>query len=272
MKNTRRLLEIMARLRDPDTGCPWDVQQDFSSLVPYTLEEAYEVVDAIERSDFTDLRDELGDLLLQVAFHARLAEELELFDFEDVAGAICDKLVRRHPHVFDDVVFDSDAERQHFWESSKQAERLEKSSEESESALSGVATCLPALMQAQKLQKRAARHGFDWTDAGPIFDKVLEELAETRMAYQSGDQAHVEEEIGDLLFVAVNLARHLQVDAESALRASNRKFIRRFRYIEQRLMAQGRSMSDCALEDLDALWEEAKRHGRASGIADSTAG
>lgn len=260
MKNTRRLLDIMARLRDPDTGCPWDVQQDFASLVPYTLEEAYEVADAIERGDFTDLRDELGDLLLQVAFHARVAEERELFDFEDVAEAICDKLVRRHPHVFNAVVFDSDAERQQFWEKAKLEERQEKSGEEPEGALSGVAVCLPALTQAQKLQERAARQGFDWADVGPVFDKVVEELAETRAAFTSGDPAHVQEEVGDLLFVAVNLARHLKVDAESALRASNRKFVSRFRYIEERLKARGRPMSQCALEELDALWEEAKRH------------
>lgn len=261
MKNTRRLLDIMAHLRDPKTGCPWDLQQDFSSLVPYTLEEAYEVADAIERGDFCDLRDELGDLLLQVAFHARLAEERRLFDFEDVAAAIGDKLVRRHPHVFADREFDSDEARLHFWESSKRHEHRAKTGTEPESALSGVAASLPALMQAQKLQKRAARHGFDWSEAGPVFEKVLEELAETRAAYESGDQRHINEEVGDLLFVAVNLARHLKVDAESALRASSRKFARRFRYIEDQLAAAGRAMAECAPEELDALWEEAKRAG-----------
>jgi ATP diphosphatase len=258
MENTRRLLDIMAQLRDPKTGCPWDLQQDFASLVPYTLEEAYEVADAIEREDFCDLRDELGDLLLQVAFHARLAEERKLFDFEDVAAAICEKLVRRHPHVFGDVQFESDEARLHFWESSKRNEHREKTGREPAGALSGVAASLPALMQAQKLQKRAARHGFDWKEAGPVFDKVMEELAETRAAFLAGDRKHLYEEVGDLLFAAVNLARHLKLDAECALRASNRKFSRRFRYIEDRLMTEGRAMAECTPEELDALWEEAK--------------
>jgi len=259
VKNTRRLLDIMARLRDPKTGCPWDVQQDFASLVPYTLEEAYEVADAIERGDFGDLRDELGDLLLQVAFHARVAEERGLFDFEDVAEAISEKLIRRHPHVFADVRFESDEERLHFWEHSKLAERREKTGEEAKGALSGVAASLPALVRAQKLQKRAARHGFDWNEIQPVFDKVMEELDETKAALDSGNKQHIEEEIGDLLFVVVNLARHLKVDAESALRASNRKFIRRFRHIEERLAAHGRAMADGSPEELDGLWEEAKR-------------
>jgi MazG family protein len=259
MENTRRLLAIMARLRDPDGGCPWDQQQDFASLIPYTLEEAYEVVDAIERQDFTDLREELGDLLLQVAFHARLAEERSLFGFEDVAAAICDKLVRRHPHVFADVSFESDAARLHFWENSKLEEKRERSGVAEEGALSGVAASLPALMRAQKLQKRAARHGFDWTDIEPVFAKVEEELAETREAFASGDRLHIEEEVGDLLFVAVNLARHLGVDAESALRASNAKFERRFEYIEQSLKRQERVMVETSAEELDRLWEEAKR-------------
>jgi MazG family protein len=257
VNNTRRLLEIMARLRHPEEGCPWDLQQDFASLIPYTLEEAYEVADAIERRDFADLRDELGDLLLQVAFHSRLAEEQALFDFEAVAGAICDKLVRRHPHVFDNVVFESDSDRQHYWENSKLVEQSEKSGQAPESALAGVAASLPALMHAQKLQKKASRHGFDWDAVEPVFVKVEEELGELREAYESGDQAHIEDEVGDLLFVAVNLARHLGVDAESALRASSRKFTDRFQYVEKRLGAK--VMSDCAPELLDTLWDEAKR-------------
>jgi nucleoside triphosphate diphosphatase len=260
MEQTRRLLEIMARLRDPVGGCPWDLQQDFASLVPYTLEEAYEVADAIEREDWQDLRDELGDLLLQVAFHSQLAEERALFDFESVARAICEKLVRRHPHVFEAVQFQSDAERQHFWENSKLAERREKGGEvHQEGALDGVASSLPALMHAQKIQKRAARHGFDWSSAAPVFDKVVEELDETREALACGEQAQIEEEVGDLLFGVVNLARHLGVDAESALRASTRKFVRRFGFVEQSLARQGRGVASADAEELDGLWNLAKQ-------------
>ena len=262
MKNTRRLLEIMERLRHPEAGCPWDLQQNFSSLIPYTLEEAYEVVDAIERGDFLDLRDELGDLLLQVAFHARIAEEQALFGFEDVAQAICEKLIRRHPHVFADIVFESDADRQQHWENSKLSEHREKTGKSSASAMDGVAASLPALMHAQKLQKRAARHGFDWREIAPVFQKVEEELDETRAAFAEGEQGHIEEEIGDLLFVVVNLARHLGVDAETALRASNSKFIRRFRHIEEQLQRDGRRMADTGAEELDALWEAAKKASR----------
>lgn len=262
MKETRRLLEIMARLRDPEGGCPWDLEQSFASLAPYTLEEAYEVVDAIERRDFEDLRDELGDLLLQVVFHARLAEESKLFDFESVARAIGDKLVRRHPHVFEGREFGDDRERLRYWESSKVDERRARRPEEDRGGiLDGVAPSLPALMQAQKLQERASRHGFDWPDAEPVFQKLMEELDELDEARTSGDGAKIREELGDLLFVLVNLARHLDVDAETALKASNRKFERRFRYIEQRLHAQGRALSEVPLEALDALWDEAKRRG-----------
>lgn len=261
MENTRRLLSIMARLRDPQGGCPWDLKQDFQSLIPYTLEEAYEVVDAVERQDFADLREELGDLLLQVAFHARLAEELALFDFEDVAAAIGDKLVRRHPHVFEGMEFESDEARLHFWENSKLEEKQERTGEAPEGILSGVALSLPALMRAQKLQKRAARHGFDWPGIEPVFAKVEEELAETREAFESGDPKHIEEEVGDLLFVAVNLARHLGVDAESALRASNDKFMRRFGHVERSLKQQDSAMAEASAEALDRLWEEAKEMG-----------
>ena len=262
MINTRRLIEIMASLRDPETGCPWDQKQDFASLVPYTLEEAYEVADAVEREDFIDLRDELGDLLLQVAFHARMAEERTLFDFEDVAAAICDKLVRRHPHVFAGLDFDNEEARLHFWENSKIEEKREKNGQEPEGALSGVAASLPALMQAQKLQKRASRFGFDWDGIKPVYAKVEEELAELSAAQAKGDIEPIVEEVGDLLFAVVNLARHLGVDAESALRASNRKFTRRFSYVEQRLKEQNRVMTEATAEELDALWEEAKRTGK----------
>ncbi|PZN71517.1 MAG: nucleoside triphosphate pyrophosphohydrolase [Candidatus Methylumidiphilus alinenensis] len=259
MKNTRRLIEIMAKLRDPVTGCPWDQKQDFASLIPYTLEEAYEVADAVEREDFIDLRDELGDLLLQVAFHARLAEELTLFNFEDVAAAICDKLVRRHPHVFDGLGFDSDEARLIFWENAKIEEKRGKNGQEPEGALADVPASLPALMQAQKLQKRASRFGFDWDGIKPVYAKVEEELAELFEAQQNGEREPIEEEVGDLLFAVVNLSRHLGVDAESALRASNRKFTRRFSYAEQRLKEQNRVMTEASAEELDALWEEAKR-------------
>ncbi len=260
MKHTLRLLEIMARLRDPETGCPWDARQDFASLVPYTLEEAYEVADAAERGDTEDLKDELGDLLLQVVFHSRIAEERGLFGFDDVAEAISDKLIRRHPHVFAGASFETDAERQQFWDASKAAERREKGKPEpAESVLNGLSPKLPALMAAQKLQKRAARHGLDWPEIGGVFDKVREELDELREAHAASDKAHIREEIGDLLFAAVNLARHLSIDAESALRDSNRKFTRRFRYIEQQVTARGKSLAECTLAELDALWNEAKR-------------
>jgi MazG family protein len=272
MENTLRLLDIMARLRHPETGCPWDLQQDFASLVPYTLEEAYEVADAAERGDAEDLREELGDLLLQVVFHSRIAEERGLFDFEGVAAAIADKLVRRHPHVFGGAVFETDEERQRFWDDSKQEERREKGkTEPAESILDGIAASLPALVAAQKLQKRAARHGFDWPDAAGVFEKVREELAELEEAHGAADPDHVREEIGDLLFVLVNLSRHLDVDAESALRDSNRKFMRRFRHIEEQVAARARALADCTLAELDGLWDEAKQKERGGPVRDPTA-
>ena len=257
MKNTIRLLDIMARLRHPETGCPWDLRQDFASLVPYTLEEAYEVADAAERGDPDDLREELGDLLLQVVFHSRIAEELGLFQFEDVASGIADKLTRRHPHVFGETAFDTDEERQRYWDDSKRAERSEKGKAR-EGALSGVPANLPALVMAQKLQDHAARVGFDWPDAEPVFAKLHEELDELQAARAAGDEANIREEIGDLLFVLVNLARHFGVDAESALRDCNRKFTRRFAYIEAQLAAAGLAPAESTLEEMDALWDEAK--------------
>jgi len=262
VKHTRHLLELMAHLRHPETGCPWDLQQDFRSLIPYTLEEAFEVADAAERDDTEDLREELGDLLLQVAFHSRIAEERGLFGFEDVAETIGAKLIRRHPHVFADAVFENDAERHGYWEASKQAEHREKGkTEERESVLDGLPPQLPALMAAQKLQQRAARYGFDWTEIAPVFDKVREELDELQAAHAAGDADHIREEIGDLLFMLVNLARHLGVDAETALRAGNHKFSRRFRHIEQRGAENGKTLTDHSLEELDGWWEEAKRLG-----------
>lgn len=249
----------MARLRDPETGCAWDIKQDFHSLIPYTIEEAYEVADAIERNDFDDLRGELGDLLLQVVFHSRIAEERGLFDFEAVAQAIADKLINRHPHVFADVRFDTDEQRQAAWEAAKAEERREKKGAVvEESVLDGVAISLPALVQCEKIQNRAASHGFDWPDTDPVFDKVREELHEVHEAWQSGDQAHIQEEIGDLLLVVVNLARHLKVNPEIALKEATKKFTRRFNYIEKQVAVSGRMLRDCELAELDALWNEAK--------------
>ncbi len=260
LNKTQELLALMAQLRDPEKGCAWDIKQDFSSLIPYTIEEAYEVADAIERNDLNDLRNELGDLLLQVVFHSQIAEERGLFDFEQVAASIGEKLIRRHPHVFAGVNFETDAQRQQAWEDAKADERQTKhASEKVESVLSGVAKSLPALVQCEKIQNRAASHGFDWPDTEPVFDKVREELQEVHEAWQSGDQAHIQEEVGDLLLVAVNLARHLKVNPEIALREATKKFTRRFNYIEKQIEASGRVLRDCELEELDGLWHEAKR-------------
>jgi nucleoside triphosphate diphosphatase len=260
LKNTQDLLDIMVRLRHPETGCPWDVQQDFHTLTSYVIEEAYEVVDAIERNDLDDLRAELGDLLLQVVFHTQIAAEKGLFDFEDVAQGISDKLIRRHPHVFADAVFANDAERHQAWEQAKASERQEKSQSATPiSVLDGVAASLPALLVCEKIQNRAADFGFDWPTVEPVFDKVMEELEEVKEAWQSGDQRHIEEEIGDLLLVAVNLARHLKVNPELALKKSTQKFSRRFQFIEQKVAASGRDLRQCELSELDAYWDEAKK-------------
>ena len=257
MKNTQRLLQIMQRLRDPETGCSWDKKQNFSTLIPYTLEEAYEVVDAIERNDMQDLKSELGDLLFQVVFHSQLAEEQDLFDFEQVAAGVADKLVRRHPHVFSDVQYTDETEQHQAWETLKAAERAEKEAE-NHTILSGVAKNLPALVQCKKIQDRAANHGFDWTEIEPVYAKVIEELDEVKEAWESGDKQHIEEEIGDLLLVAVNLARHMQVEPEQALKKSTRKFTRRFEYIEHKVLQSGREVKQCTLDELDGLWDEAK--------------
>lgn len=260
LKHTEHLLEIMSLLRHPEQGCAWDLKQDFTSLIPYVIEEAYEVVDAIERNDLDDLRSELGDLLLQVVFHSQIADEKGLFNFEQVSAGICDKLIRRHPHVFSDSVFNSDEERHQAWERAKAEERKEKQqSDATASVLSGIAASLPALLECEKIQDRAAHHGFDWPDTPPVFDKVMEELEEVKEAWKSGDQAHIQEEIGDLLLVVVNLARHLKVNAELALKESTKKFSRRFQYIEQQVEASGRTLADCELDELDAYWNEAKR-------------
>ena len=259
-KTMSDLIQVMARLRDPDNGCPWDIEQDFKSIAPYTIEEAYEVADAIARDDMASLKDELGDLLLQVVYHARMAEEESLFDFADVADAISAKMIRRHPHVFGDAKI-KDAEAQtDSWETIKAAERAEKqSSEDTPSVLDDVPVALPAMKRSEKLQKRAARIGFDWPDAAPVFDKIREEIGELESEVNQGsDPARLEDELGDILFAVVNLARKLKVEPGSALRQSNLKFEQRFRFIERMLSAEGRAPQDADLEDLEALWQRAK--------------
>ena len=250
------LLAVMAKLRDPETGCPWDVEQTFETVAPYTIEEAYEVEDAIRRGDPSEIKDELGDLLLQVVFHARMAEEAGLFDFNDVAASIRDKMIRRHPHVFGDASYANSSAQTQAWEEIKAAER--KDMKGAESLLDDVPLGLPALKRAQKLQKRAATVGFDWPGPERVWDKVEEELAEVREAAASGDRDKTAEEIGDLLFVIVNYARKLKLDAESSARDANAKFERRFRHIEQRLSAAGRKPEETPLDEMEALWVEAK--------------
>ncbi len=252
-----RLLSIMEALRDPEGGCPWDLEQDFRSIAPYTLEEAYEVCDAIERGDMTDLREELGDLLLQVVFHSQMAQEAGYFRFEDVAAGISDKMLRRHPHVFGDGEERDAASQTRAWEAQKAQERASKGSPDT-SLLANIPLALPALVRAEKLTKRAARVGFDWPSAEEVFSKLDEELGEVREAIASGDQDHVAEELGDLLFVISNLSRKLSVDPEAALRSANAKFERRFRWIEQRLAAEGKTCSDVDLDVMESHWLEAK--------------
>lgn len=255
-----KLVDIMARLRTPVTGCPWDLEQTFATIAPYTIEEAYEVADAIERGDMGDLREELGDLLFQVIFHSRMAEEVGAFALADVVGAINDKMIRRHPHVF--IAADGrDAEGQTVaWEEVKAAERAAKGKQaEDTSALAGVALSLPALLRAEKLQKRAARTGFDWTEAMHIFDKLEEETAEVKEAMASGDTDAIEDEIGDLLFVAANLARRLSVDPEQALRRANAKFERRFRAMEAAAAEAGVDFASLSLDEQEAYWQSVKK-------------
>ena len=261
------LLHLMARLRDPQHGCPWDLQQDWRSIVPHTLEEAYEVADVIERDDLDALPGELGDLLFQVVYYSQFGREQGRFEFADVVDAITRKLVRRHPHVFPDGDLYGAAELPRLdeaqikrrWEEIKAEERSEKAAApEQLSLLDDVPLVLPALNRAVKLQKRAAQVGFDWPEALPVLDKVREELDEVLEAMSIGDPAAVEEELGDLLFSVANLTRHLKVDPETALRGANAKFERRFRFIEQALRESGRAIENCALEELDALWSRAK--------------
>jgi ATP diphosphatase len=252
-----RLLEVMRALRDPEQGCSWDIEQDFASIAPYTIEEAYEVADAIERQDWSELKNELGDLLLQTVYHTQIASEAALFTFDDVANAISDKMVARHPHVFGAESQDKSAEQQTAdWESIKATERATKSKQ---GVLEDVALALPALMRAAKLQKRAARVGFDWPNISQVLDKIQEETQELVEAKKTLTQTEVVEEYGDLMFVMVNLGRHLKVDAEEALRGANMKFTRRFQYIENELARQGLSPEKSNLNDMDKLWNEAKK-------------
>jgi nucleoside triphosphate diphosphatase len=255
MSSITRLLDIMARLRDPQRGCPWDLEQTFRTIAPYTIEEAYEVADAIERDDLGSLRRELGDLLFQVVFHAQMASEQGAFAFDDVAAAICDKLERRHPHVFGDARIDSAAAQTIAWEEQKRQERERAGA----SVIDDVPLALPALTRANKLGKRAALVGFEWPDVGGALDKLDEELGELRkeVAGQAGVAA-ITNELGDVLFCVVNVCRYLQIDPETALRGANAKFERRFGYVERRLREQGRSSREATLEEMDRLWDEGK--------------
>jgi ATP diphosphatase len=253
------LLAIMARLRDPVDGCPWDVQQDFASIAPYTIEEAYEVADAIDRADFLDLREELGDLLLQVVFHAQMASEQGLFDFGDVAHAIADKMRRRHPHVFGEARYANVEEQTRAWEAIKAAERAGRGDAQDASALAGISHGLPEWKRAAKLQQRAATVGFEWREPGPMLDKLVEEVDEVRAEFESGaDADRLEDELGDVLFVTANLARHAGVDFSRALRRANAKFERRFRRMEALAAMQGRPLAELGLDAQELLWRQAK--------------
>ena len=262
------LLEIMAALRTPHTGCPWDLEQNFATIAPYTIEEAYEVADAIARGDLADLRDELGDLLLQVVFHARMAQEQGAFAFGDVVQAITEKMLRRHPHVFGDADARGPDAVKGLWERIKAEEKAARAAQKGaaapDGALAGVPTALPAMMRAQKLQTKAGQVGFDWNDPQAVLAKIREETEEVANALARGDQAAAGQEVGDLLFAAVNLARHLDQDAEGLLRSTNRKFERRFGAVESALARQGRSPTQASLQEMDALWDAAKEAERAN--------
>ncbi len=252
------LIAIMRRLRDPKGGCPWDLEQNFATIAPYTIEEAYEVASAIEASDYGALKDELGDLLLQVIFHAQMAQEEDRFGFPDVVRAICDKMIRRHPHVFADGGAKTPGAVSEAWDDIKRRERAEKPAKKPAGLLDDVPRALPALMRAIKLQNRAAEVGFDWPSAVNVTDKIAEESRELAEAASSKSQAKMAEEFGDLLFAMANLARHLKLDPEDALRAANAKFVRRFKAIESGLQLRGRTLEEASLEEMEALWQEAK--------------
>ncbi len=266
-KTVDGLIEIMAALRTPKTGCPWDLEQTFESIAPYTIEEAYEVADAIQRRDMSDLKDELGDLLLQVVYHARMAEEVGAFDFFDVVDAISDKMTRRHPHVFGTDEERANTKLDGLWERVKAEEKAKRRAREGGdvnlSVLDGVPVALPAMTRAVKLQDKAARVGFDWPDLGPVFDKAKEELGELEAAIEDaqkngGDKTHIVAEYGDFVFVVANVARHLEIDPEAAIRETNAKFERRFKRIEAVLAEDGRTPEQSNLEEMDRLWDRAK--------------
>jgi len=269
-RNIDRLLEIMVALRDPETGCPWDVEQTSKSIAPYTLEEVYEVLDAIERNDVDDFREELGDLLLQVVFHSRMAEEQGQFGFGDVVEAITRKMIRRHPHVFGDAEARNAGMAKGSWNRIKAEEKAERAERRARLGLEtidktryldDIPNAFPALLRALKLQQKAAKVGFDWSEAAPILDKIAEETAELKEAMAAQDKANIAEEYGDLLFAMVNLGRHLEIDAETALIAANDKFKRRFDFIEKSLRESGSSLEAAQLDDMEAIWVEAKRKG-----------
>ncbi|PZU22792.1 MAG: nucleoside triphosphate pyrophosphohydrolase [Shinella sp.] len=275
-RDIARLIEIMARLRNPETGCPWDIEQNFATIKPYTIEEAYEVADAIERNDMGDLCEELGDLLLQVVFHARMAEEEGQFSFGDVVEAVTRKMIRRHPHVFARSDADTPDKVKVQWDEIKKQERAERAErrarlggEETFKAghLGSVPRAFPALMEALKLQEQAAKVGFDWADPEPILDKIEEEIAEFRVALASGNMAHISDELGDLIFAVANVGRHVKADPEDALRGTNTKFRRRFSYIEKTLSENGISLSDATLDEMETLWQAAKITERPDGGA-----
>jgi nucleoside triphosphate diphosphatase len=257
-----RLLAVMARLRDREHGCPWDIEQNFATIAPYTIEEAYEVADAINGNDMAGLKEELGDLLFQVVFHAQMAREADQFDFKDVVQALGDKMIARHPHVFGDRIIETADQQTVNWEAMKQAERAQKRKDDA-SVLADIPLALPALMRAEKLCKRAARVGFDWPNLEEVFTKLDEETLEVREAVAEGDQDHIEEEIGDMLFVVANLARKAKVDPEVALRKANAKFEARFRFVEARLYDRCKSPETSSIEEMEALWLDAKKALRA---------
>jgi ATP diphosphatase len=263
MQEIHKLLKIMADLRSPEGGCPWDIKQSFKSIAAYTVEEAYEVTDAIEREDMADLKNELGDLLFQVVFHSQMAAELNQFDFSDVVKEINDKLVRRHPHVFSDKKINNEAELYSEWEQHKKKERSKKvacDNQQPESILNGIAATLPALRWSEKIQRRAAHHGFDWENIEPVFDKLQEEIDELKAEIiVENNQERITDEMGDILFASVNLSRHLGVNPEQALRDSNRKFISRFEVVEQLLNDDGKRMEDCSVAVLEEYWQKAKK-------------
>jgi ATP diphosphatase len=267
-RDIQRLLDIMAALRTPGTGCPWDLKQDFATIAPYTIEEAYEVADAIARGDLDDLKDELGDLLLQVVFHARMAQEQGAFAFDDVVLAITEKLIRRHPHVFGDTADLTPDEVKGLWDRIKAEEKAERlrrrggQDDDEAGALAGVPATLPALTRALKLQQKASRVGFDWNDPKAVLTKIREEADEIEAALASQDQDAVSDEIGDLIFALVNLARHLEINPDAALRGTNAKFERRFAAIEAALARRGKTPSEASLSEMDALWDEAKAQER----------